>query len=90
MKKNIEKVEEETVVETLTNEEIVEKSQWSLKKKIIVACAAAVVLILGAIALGLKNASDVSNDENGSNDTEETTALETAAKEAIEESQIDE
>ncbi len=87
MKKNIEKVEEETVV--LTNNEIVGKAQWSLKKKIIVACVAAAVLILGAIALGLKNASDANNNENGSNDTEEPTALE-AAEETVEESQIDE
>lgn len=87
MKKEIEKVEEEAV-EVMTNNEIVGKPQWSLKKKIIVACVAAAVLILGAIALGIKNASKANEDEDGIDDTEEPTAPE-AAEEMVEESQID-
>ena len=58
MKKNIEQVVDgEETVETPVTEEVVSvgKPKWSLKKKLIVAGAAVATLILGAVALGLKN-----------------------------------
>ncbi len=59
MKKNIEQVVDgEETVETPVTEEVVVsvgKPKWSLKKKLIVAGAAVATLILGAVALGLKN-----------------------------------
>jgi hypothetical protein len=70
-KVKVEEVEETvgTLVEQTTVK--VEKPKWSLKKKLIVAGAAVVGLILGAVALSIKKAPNAGEGQDGIDGAEE-------------------